>query len=165
MLGSGGERERLIEAGRGIPRLQFIAPLPDTEFAEALAAADVLLVNEKVGVSEMAVPSKLTSYFSTGRPVLAATDVDGITAGEIRSAGAGVVVEAGRPDRLLDAALSLGTDTQRATELGESGRRYRETVLDEASAIDGFARLLSLLADGADSGQHDISRRRPRGDH
>lgn len=157
LLGNGAERGRLLEASRSIPTVEFIPPLPDVEFAEAMAAADVLLVNEKVGVSEMAVPSKLTSYFSTGRPVLAATDIRGITADEIRVAEGGVVVEAGRPEQLLAAALALGEEPERARELGANGRRYRETVLDETFAIDQFATLLSLLIDGAKSERQNSS--------
>lgn len=153
LMGSGSERARLREAGAAIPTLEFVDPLPDQEFTEALAAADVLLVNEKVGVSEMAVPSKLTSYFSTGRPVVAATDIRGITADEIRAANAGVVVAAGRPDELLDSIVDLGGDPTRCDKLGRNGRHYRQTVLDETFAIDQFATLLSLLIDGADSKQ------------
>lgn len=150
LLGSGGEQPRLRAEGANISTLQFIDPLPDAAFSEALVAADVLLVNERVGVSEMAVPSKLTSYFSTGRPVLAATDVRGITADEVRAAEAGIVVRAGDAEELLAGALSLGNDRETATRLGENGRRYRQTVLDEAHAIDRFATLLRRLIDGDD---------------
>ncbi len=102
--------ERLESLGEGIDTLQFLRPLDDEGFVNALAAADVLLVNEKPGVAEMAVPSKLTSYFSAGRPVLAATDSTGITAAELARADAGVVVPAAEPDALLDAALALAAD-------------------------------------------------------
>ncbi|MTE23277.1 glycosyltransferase [Microbacterium sp. ZXX196] len=151
LLGNGGEHARLVAEGAHIPTLQFIDPLPDAEFAEALGAADVLLVNEKVGVSEMAVPSKLTSYFSTGNPVLAATDLRGITADEVRAADGGVVVDAGDPAALLDAAEALAADAEESARLGANGRRYRETVLDETFAIDRFATLLSRLIDGDES--------------
>ena len=148
LMGGGGERDRLRALGDGIPTLQFIDPLPDAEFSAALAAADILLVNEYPGVSEMAVPSKLTSYFSSGRPVIAATDAKGITADEVRSAGAGVVVPAASPKALLDASLDLGRDHARADQLGANGKRYRETVLDETFAIESFATLLETLIDG-----------------
>lgn len=148
LMGSGGEHARLRAEGEHIPSLQFVDPLPDEEFAAALEAADVLLVNEKVGVAEMAVPSKLTSYFSTGQPVVAATDVRGITADEIRLADAGIVVRAGDPEKLLDAVLEIARDPALAARLGSNGKRYRETVLDETFAIDQFANLLSLLIDG-----------------
>jgi glycosyltransferase involved in cell wall biosynthesis len=145
LMGGGGERDRLRAAGADVERLEFLDPLPDDQFAQALAAADVLLVNEMPGVSEMAVPSKLTSYFSTGRPVLAATDDTGITAEEIRSAGAGILVPAGVPAALLDAAVELGRTPSRARALGANGKNYRETVLNETFAINRFANLLSLL--------------------
>jgi glycosyltransferase involved in cell wall biosynthesis len=148
LVGNGAERARLEIAGADIPTLQFRAPLDDAMFAAALGSADVLLVNEKPGVSEMAVPSKLTSYFSAGRPVLAATDAQGVTAGEVRAAQAGVVVPTGDPRALLDAALALGNDPERARALGENGREYRRAVLDETSAIDSFATMLQRLTDG-----------------
>ena len=142
LLGGGGDRPRLEALGAGIPTLQFMPPLDDAEFAAAIESADLLLVNEKAGVSEMAVPSKLTSYFSAGRPVVAATDPSGITADEVRTAGAGVVVPAGNPKLLLDAVVELGADEERCRLLGASGRRYRETVLDEETAIDKLSALL-----------------------
>lgn len=147
LLGHGSERERLGLLAEGVPTLEFLAPLDDNGFSAALAAADSLLVNELPGVSEMAVPSKLTSYFSVGRPVIAATDVTGITAGEIRAAGAGVVVPAGDPEALLDAALALHADSARADRLGQNGCLYRKTVLDEESAINTFTEMLSRLID------------------
>jgi glycosyltransferase involved in cell wall biosynthesis len=145
LLGAGSELQRLKEAGSGIPTLQFLSPLNDADFAAALGSADCLLVNELPGVSEMAVPSKLTSYFSAGRPVVAATDVTGITADEIRSADAGVVVPAGDPAALLDAVSSLAADPEGSRRLGANGRHYRSTVLDEESAIDQFTEMLRRL--------------------
>jgi glycosyltransferase involved in cell wall biosynthesis len=159
LMGNGGEKARLTKEGAGIGALQFLPPLPDDEFAQALVAADVLLVNEKPGVAEMAVPSKLTSYFSTGRPVLAATDETGITAEEVTTAKAGVVVPAGDPAKLLEAALSLGNDSARSTALGANGLNYRNTVLDETFAIDRFATLLSLLIDGDGSRTSNLHKR------
>ena len=139
LLGNGSQRESLRNLGLGVHRLQFIEALSERGFQEALAAADVLLVNEKLGVSEMAVPSKLTSYFNAGRPVLAATDLAGATAGEISEADAGCIVSAGNPQSLLDAALELGSDPLMSAKLGANGLRYRRVVLDQEVAIDKFA--------------------------
>ncbi|WP_062530167.1 glycosyltransferase [Demequina rhizosphaerae] len=144
MLGDGGERARLEEAAEGLGNLDFLAPLDDEAFRGALAAADILLVHEAPGVSEMAVPSKLTSYFDAGRPVLAATDPAGVTADEVRSADAGVVVASGDPDALVDGALEIASDASRADALGANGRAYREAVLAEDAAIDAFAAVLGL---------------------
>lgn len=142
LVGDGGERERLQALARGVGNLQFIPPLDDSDYAAALTSADILLVNELAGVSEMAVPSKLTSYFSAGRPVIAATDPAGITASEIRMADAGLVVAADDPEALRAAALELRDDPDRAATLGANGLRYRQTVLEEDAAIEKFADML-----------------------
>lgn len=147
LLGNGSRRADLEKRGEGVERLQFIDSLSDADFQAALASADILLVNEKPGVSEMAVPSKLTSYFSTGRPVLAATDANGATASEVNAADGGVIVQAGDPAALTEAALTLGNDPERCRWLGENGIRYRDEILGEEAAIDQYAEWLRSLAE------------------
>ncbi|WP_156109914.1 glycosyltransferase family 4 protein, partial [Cryobacterium sp. MLB-32] len=150
LLGNGSQREALQELGDDVHCLDFVDSLDDAEFQSALSAADILLVNEKPGVSEMAVPSKLTSYFNAGRPVLAATDMTGVTASEIRAAGAGEVVPAGDPQSLVDAAMRLGSHPTEAAAYGASGLTYRRDVLGEEAAIDRYAQWLRGLASADD---------------
>jgi glycosyltransferase involved in cell wall biosynthesis len=142
LVGDGGERPRLVEMARGIERIQFVDPLNDADYRCALAAADCLLVNELPGVATMAVPSKLTSYFDATRPILAATDPKGIAAGEVEHAAAGVVVPAGDPHALLEMAIRLSENTEKAAMYGSSGRQYRMEVLDSVVAIDAFEQVI-----------------------
>ena len=93
LLGDGNQRPRLEALAARVPAIEFLPPVDEADFPAVLGAADVLLVNERFGVAHMSVPSKLTSYFSTGKPVLAAADPDGLTAAELSAAGAGVVVD------------------------------------------------------------------------
>ena len=153
LLGDGNQRGTLEAAGAGVRALEFLPPVGEEEFPAALGAADVLLVNERPGVAQMALPSKLTSYFRSGKPILAATDSGGFTAGEIAASGAGVCVPADRPDLLLSEALRLGTDRVLAAELGEAGRRYCDELLSEASALDRYEQWIIDLADTRRAGQ------------
>lgn len=152
LVGNGSQREELQRAALAAPAaIEFLPSLDERDFTDVLQAADVLLVNELPGVSEMAVPSKLTSYFAAGRPVLAATDESGITASEVNAANAGVVVAAGDPDAILAGALALRDDPAVAADYGANGKRYRETVLNETFALDRFDSLLAdLIADAAE---------------
>ena len=150
LLGDGNQNLKLRALGQGLSNLSFLAPVPDTEFQSVLAAADILLVNELPGVRGMSVPSKLTSYFSTGRPVIAATDEDSVTAREIAASQGGVLVPAGNPDALLVAAEELGHDSERSRSLGAAGLRFREHALDEMLAISAFEELLDVLLKEAD---------------
>lgn len=153
-----GEKVRFVLVGNGAQRddlqqrideqsttTQILPPLDDKAFAETLQSADVLLVNELPGVAEMAVPSKLTSYFASGRPVLAATDATGITAQEVVAAQAGIVVPAGCAESILEGAKRLANDRDECRRLGLNGKRYKETVLEETIAIDRFDSLLENL--------------------
>lgn len=146
LLGDGHRRTDLQAAGAGVPNLQFLPPVPEAEFPAALGAADVLLVNELPGVAHMAVPSKLTSYFAAGKPILAATDESGFTAEEIAESDAGIRVPAGRPDLLLREAVRLGTDRALAGRLSEAGRRYSDLLLSTTGAIDQYEQWILDLA-------------------
>lgn len=140
LLGDGNQRSRLQELGSDCRALQFIAPLPQDEFLAAMTAADVLLVNELPGLQETAVPSKLTSYFATGRPVLAATDETSVTADEVRASGAGVVIPAGDPEVLTHVAMRL--HSQRHAHDPKAGPAFVHRHLSEQAGIDAFATLL-----------------------
>jgi colanic acid biosynthesis glycosyl transferase WcaI len=145
LLGNGNQRQSLMNIAEGISRIQFVDSLSDAEFQGAMAAADILLVNEKSGVAEMAVPSKLTSYFAAGRPVLAATDSGSITAGEIEAARAGLRVNADEPDALLREALALGRDVERSRQLGANGAEFQKVTLSRQTAITHYAFIIGTL--------------------
>ncbi|MDH3022465.1 glycosyltransferase family 4 protein [Gordonia alkanivorans] len=134
LMGDGNSRRDLELHGQGLENLLFMDPVPSDLFFAALQSADVLLVTEKPGVSEMAVPSKLTSYFAAARPVVASVDSGGITAGEVESAGAGIIVEAGSPGMLCTAIRDLLSDPQRMSELGQSGEKYCVAQLSRGAA-------------------------------
>jgi glycosyltransferase involved in cell wall biosynthesis len=122
----------------GVPMLQLVDPLPDDEYQSALSAADVLLVNEKASVAEMAVPSKLTSYFTSGNPVVAATRADSITAFELDTSGGGMVVAPENCSELLTAVHALGTDRVLARRLGNAGMKFCSETLSRSRAIDKY---------------------------
>jgi colanic acid biosynthesis glycosyl transferase WcaI len=146
LLGNGNQREHLIELGSRLSSLQFMDSLSEDDFQGAMAAADILLVNEKKGVSEMAVPSKLTSYFAAKRPVIVATDLGSITAEEVEMAGAGVRVNAADPQGLIDAALELGQDEVAAEKHGQNGADFQARHLSQTAAISHYAEIIMGLA-------------------
>ena len=134
LLGAGNRRAALAERAKGIERIQFLDPLPDGQFETALAAADLLVLNERPEVAEMCVPSKLTSYFASGRPVVAATSERGAASREITASGAGLRVSPGDPSALLDAALAMGMDVEAAAVMGRRGTTYAQATLSEDAA-------------------------------
>lgn len=155
LLGDGNQRRLLQQLAKGVRCLEFKDPLPAEDYREVLACADVLLVNERPGVGQMAVPSKLTSYFSAGRPVLAATDPNGVTAAEVWDSGAGVVVSAGDPEALLGTAVRLADSMEFGLRLGHSGRHYAERLLSRERALDAYEAWCHRLADSRRAATQD----------
>ncbi|KAA9084081.1 glycosyltransferase [Microbacterium radiodurans] len=142
LMGDGGRRAAL-EALPGADAVSFVDPLPEEEFLSTLAAADILLVNERPGMTDMSVPSKLTSYFATGRPVIAAVDERSTTRAEMEASQAGPVIAPAMPVDLVDAAEALAADPALAHRYGVAGQTYRRRVLTEHAAVAAFARSLT----------------------
>ncbi|MEU9998189.1 glycosyltransferase family 4 protein [Streptomyces sp. NPDC050848] len=142
LLGDGNQRAHLEQLGSGIPNLDFMAPVDDDAFPDTLAAADVLAVTQRASVLDMSVPSKLTSYFAAGRPVLASVAAEGGTAQEVLRSGAGVLVPPEDPDALLAEIRRLGEDPTAADALGAQGPLHVEAHLTRAA---GLARIDALI--------------------
>ncbi len=138
LIGDGNQRRSLEAMAHQATRLEFRDPLPQGDFMAALKAADILLVNERPGVAEMSIPSKLTSYFQSGTAVLASISARSNAAQEIRDSKAGIVVEGGDPMHLVDAAASLGRNAKLRATLGANGIEYAAAELSEEASIEKF---------------------------
>lgn len=143
LVGDGAQRAHLEQLAAGVKRIQFMDPLPGDVFMETLGSADVLLLNEAPGIGEMAVPSKLTSYFASGTPVVASTAPDGIVGQLVAQSGAGVVVPAGEPEALLDAVTRIAGDRQLATECAEAAREYWLTQMSQEAALAAWVGVIN----------------------
>jgi colanic acid biosynthesis glycosyl transferase WcaI len=145
LVGDGNQRRMLERDSTGLTTLQFLESVSEEQFPAALGAADVLLVNERPGVAHMSVPSKLTSYFQAGKPVIAAVDPAGYTAGEVAAAGGGVCIPPGRPDLLLAEALRIAGDRHLAAEFAESGRKYSRDILRRNHSLNSYIQWIDSL--------------------
>jgi len=126
--------------------VRFLPPQSEEEFPNVLAAADVLLVNQRPSVTDMALPGKLTSYFASGRPVVAAVAPGSETESEVNGAGAGLVVEAGAPQLLLGAIQALAANRPWGDELGQRGRAYADGHLTAPAALANLERFVLDIA-------------------
>ncbi|TDC24195.1 glycosyltransferase WbuB [Streptomyces sp. 8K308] len=142
LMGDGSQRDRLVELAAGLPNVDFLPPAPDAEFPDVLAAADALVVTQRATVLDMSLPSKLTSYFVAGRPVIASVAARGGTAQEIRRSAAGTLVPPEDPAALAEAARELAADPAAADAMGARGADYARTHLSRAA---GLGRVTALL--------------------
>jgi colanic acid biosynthesis glycosyl transferase WcaI len=158
-MGDGSQRRMLEEQAVGLPNVVFMAPRYEEEFAAVLSSADILLLSERKSVHDMSMPSKLTSYFAAGRPVLASVALGGITAQEVVRSGGGIVVEAEDSIALLRGVDRLVSTPAYAQTLSAAGREYAREHLGEAAGLarsEAFATRL-LEREPAREGQQGVS--------
>lgn len=149
LMGDGNQRAALEAlAGRyALTNVRFLPLQTQEAVANVLAAADVLLLNQRGSVTDMALPSKLTSYFAAGVPVVAAVAASSEAAHEVEWSSGGIVVAPDDPRALLQAVGRVAADVGLAVHLGASGRTYAASTLSEASALRGYEQLVaSVLA-------------------
>jgi glycosyltransferase involved in cell wall biosynthesis len=147
LAGDGNDRARLERGARDLrlSNVDFIGLQGPGRWEETMQAADVLVVNQRPSVSDMSLPSKLTSYFAAGRPVVAAASAGSETAHEVEAAGSGIVVAPGDPRAFREAILSVKSDPHRADEFGRSGRMYAERVLSPARILSEYESFVHSL--------------------
>lgn len=138
LMGDGSQREALRRQARNVAAVDVVPPAPGPEYADILAAADILLVNERASAVDMSLPSKLTSYFRAGRPVIAASAAGGGTAAEVDRSHGGLVVAPEQPLVLLAAVEGLAADPAAAELMGKRGREYAEEHLGADQAMQSM---------------------------
>ncbi len=149
LMGDGNQRAHLRTLAAGLPNVEFLPPAEEADFPDVLAAADVLAVTQRASVLDMSVPSKLTSYFVAGRPVVASVAAGGGTAEEVRRSGAGRVVPPEDPAELAGAVHALAADPADAEALGAQGPVYVAAHLGRTA---GLARITALLDEATGKG-------------
>jgi glycosyltransferase involved in cell wall biosynthesis len=156
LMGDGSQRRTLMEQAAGLPNLQFLPLCSEETYRDVLAAADILLLNERAGVYEMSLPSKLTSYFVTGRPVAGAVHPMGASARELERAGAPAPVAPGDPAALVRLVTTLSADRDVRDRHGAAARAYAAEVL---SADAAMRRLEALIVGEACASRRARDRR------
>ncbi|WP_031477857.1 glycosyltransferase [Streptomyces bicolor] len=148
LMGDGSQRSHVERLAAGLANVDLLPPAADADFPDVLAAADALAVTQRASVLDMSLPSKLTSYFASGRPVVASVAPQGGTAQEVRRSGAGVVVPAEDPAALHAALGELIRDPARSAALGARGPAY---VRERLSPQAGLGRITAMLAEALSS--------------
>lgn len=141
-VGGGSQAGTLREAIADRTNAGLRPHVPEAELASTLRSADALLVHERSTVKDMSLPSKLTTYFAMGRPVIAVTRADGTTANEVRRADAGLVVEPGDAAAFRAAVDRLRDDPALVSRLSSNGREYSRQHLDREVSLGAITQLV-----------------------
>jgi glycosyltransferase involved in cell wall biosynthesis len=105
----------------------ILPAVAEDQYSTLLSAADLLLVNERSTQMEMSLPSKLTSYLYSERPVIAAVPRGGAT--WLFLNGVAELVEADNPKALASAIEDLSRQPEKLHDLGKRGKQFAEANL------------------------------------
>ncbi len=146
LVGDGARRAPLEEEcrARGLDDLVFFTGrLDKSEMPRVLASSDVLLVHlRSCDLFETVIPSKIFEAMAMERPII--MGVRGESAEIVRDSGAGIDMEPGNAESLVESVVRLRDDLELYQRLSRSGRDF---VLSKFSR-DAFAqRYLELLTD------------------
>lgn len=120
VCGDGPAKSLLMSLARGLSNLQFHPLQPSEALNDLLNAADIHLLPQRPGASDIVLPSKLTGMLASGRPVVATAPKTSDLAKEIGHAGITVPYE--RLDLFTGAIRDLADSTNRRLELGRAAR-------------------------------------------
>lgn len=127
LVGHGHQEHFLKELCDGKNNVSLLPAVSDVDYSALLAAADLLLVNERHTQMEMSLPSKLTSYLYSERPILAAVPRGGATWRFLD--GMAEMVEAGDPLALARKIEELSNQREKLAELASKGKEFADANL------------------------------------
>jgi colanic acid biosynthesis glycosyl transferase WcaI len=138
-VGDGEDKAALVEAvrQRGLQeQVRFVPFQREDQLAAMFAAADVLLLNQLRTVKDTVIPSKLLTYMSAGRPVLAAVNAGSQGAEILLEADGGRLVEPEAPHALAAAAeWFMGLSPEQLRGYGTRNRAYAEAHFDQRKIL------------------------------
>lgn len=145
LIGHGNQEITLKQLCVGRENISVMAAVSDEDYSALLASADLLLVNERPTQMEMSLPSKLTSYLYSERPVIAAVPRGGATWKFLD--GIAELVEAGNPKALADSIIKLQNDSAKMEKLAKDGLVFAKANLEpsvgRAKYLEWVQKLLS----------------------
>ena len=128
LIGHGNQESALKVMCEGKSNIAVMPAVSNEDYSALLSAADLLLVNERSTQMEMSLPSKLTSYLYSERPVIAAVPRGGATWKFLE--GVAELVDAGDPKRLAEKIEELSKNQSKLNELAKLGSEFAVKHLD-----------------------------------
>src|SRR5690606_9567726 len=132
------EQKRL----RHLDRLTLLPFQPYEALSDMLGAADVAIALLEPEAGVFSVPSKVLSYFSAGRPILAAMPPENLAARLVRREGAGMVIDSANIEGFVATALGMLANQAALATMGPNGRAYAERAFAIGPIADRFEAIL-----------------------
>ena len=121
--------------------------LPITELAQLFADASVLIAVLEPVASTFSVPSKVMSYLSAGKPIVASIDPKNASAKILKETGAGIVIS---PEstalEFCNTVTNIISNPKIAISMSKAGTKYSEENFDSNKAVEFFLKQLNSFS-------------------
>ena len=148
IAGSGSMKESLEKKAEKIKDVKIeFWDVPNGKVPEIQDVADVLLLPIKKGAALSSIPSKLTSYMFSKKPIIASVDEDSDTAKCITEAGCGYVIEPQDKEQLSKgmAAMMDLTKDQR-NQMGENGLFFAQNNMSKKINLEKVITIIENIS-------------------
>lgn len=143
IAGNGSEKEKLVSLSElSNNTIEFIES-PFEKAGEIQSESDVLVLSLKKGIGKLALPSKLSAYMFSSKPIIACVDTDSDSASVIINSGCGWVCEPESVEKLSESML-LAYESSREV-LVEKGQKGFEYSLKNFSRKENLRKITSLI--------------------
>ncbi len=149
VIGSGARQAELVELSERLEagHLTFMPYQPREVLSESLSSADLHFIGLVRGLAGYVVPSRMNGVLSVERPVIVSADRDSEIVNVVEEAGAGIVIEPGRPDLLAASIRDAHDGAYDLREMGRRGRAYVKREIDRPVSINRYLSLIAELLD------------------
>ena len=144
IAGGGSDKEKCMEIAKGYPNkiIEFYE-VSGKEVPTMQAKADVLMLPLKKGVAKTALPSKLTAYMLSAKPIIASIDTDSEPADIIRDNRCGFVIEPENEQQLINCMIDVSkTDKDILLKMEQQSFNYAKEHL---SREKNLSKILTII--------------------
>lgn len=143
IAGNGSEKEKIVSLSElSNNTIEFIES-PFEKAGEIQSESDVLILSLRKGVGKLALPSKLSAYMFSSKPIIACVDTDSDSARVINNSGCGWVCEPESVDSLSN--LMIAVKRVSIDQLDDMGCRGKEYALEYFSKKENLKELTKLI--------------------
>ena len=144
IAGNGPDKERCIQIAKKYNKnIRFKSASPK-QVPELQAESEVLLLPLKKGVAKTALPSKMTAYMMSGKPIIASIDEDSGAAEIIKLNDCGWVVEAENEGGLIRCMQKAReADSGLLEKMGDASLQYAKNNLSKVSNLHKISSIIN----------------------
>jgi len=143
IAGNGSEKIRLRSLlNESKLNIEFI-DAPSEDVGKIQSNANVLILSLKKGVGKLALPSKLSAYMFSGKPIIGSIDIDSDAAHIISKADCGWVVEPESIDKLCDLMIKVsGIEENILVMRGKNGHLFANEYFSKEKNLEKLTSII-----------------------